>query len=52
MGVAYAYDDKLYSSYTLNPGTGLFVKEETLHSDYSGDIYPYPLPEITLGIDF
>jgi hypothetical protein len=46
-GVADAYDDKLISTYTINPQTGTY-----LYGDYSGDIYPYVLPELTIGINF
>jgi hypothetical protein len=51
-GIAYTYDGKIYSTYTLNSQTGTYIKEETLFDDYSRDIYPYPLPELTIGINF
>jgi len=52
LGAAYSYDDKIYSIYTLDPETGTYIKGESLHSDYSGEIYPYFLPELTIGINF
>jgi hypothetical protein len=52
LGAAYTYDDKIYSTYILNEQTGNYIKEETLFDDYQSDIYPYILPEITIGINF
>jgi len=51
-GVAYTYDDKTYSTYTLNSLTGTYIKKETLFDDYPSEIYPYPLPELAIGINF
>ena len=50
-GVADTYEDKIYSSYTLNPETGTYIKKETYYKDWPTDIYPYILPELTIGIN-
>ncbi len=51
-GFAYTLSDELYSTYTLDPETGTYIKEESFNTDYPADIYPYPLPELTIGINF
>jgi hypothetical protein len=52
LGIAYTFKDNIYSSYTLNPETGTYVKEESFHMKWPSEIYPYPLPELTIGINF
>jgi hypothetical protein len=51
-GVADTFEDKIYSSYVLNPETGTYIKKETFYKDWPTDIYPYILPELTIGINF
>jgi hypothetical protein len=51
-GFAYTFNDDTYSSYTLDPGTGTYIKEESYYEAWPNDIYPYILPELTIGINF
>jgi len=51
-GVAYTFNDDIYSSYTLNPATGTYIKEESYYMAWPNGIYPYPMPELTIGINF
>jgi hypothetical protein len=52
LGIAYTFKDNIYSSYTLNPETGTYIKEESFYMKWPSDIYPYPLPELAIGINF
>ena len=51
-GFAYTFSDDIYSSYTLDPLTGTYLKQTSYYMEWPSDIYPYPLPEITIGIAF
>ncbi len=51
-GLAFTFSDDIYSSYTLNPETGTYLKQESYNMEWPSDIYPFPLPEITVGISF
>ena len=51
-GFAYTFNDDIYSSYTLDPKTGTYIKEESYYMAWPTDIYPYPVPELTIGINF
>ena len=51
-GFAYTFSDDIYSSYTLDQETGIYVKEESYYMAWPTDIYPYPMPELTIGINF
>lgn len=51
-GIAYTFSDDIYSSYTLDPETGTYIKEESYYMAWPTDIYPYPVPELTIGINF
>ena len=51
-GFAYTFSDDIYSSYTLDPETGTYLKQESYYMEWPSDIYPYPLPELTIGIAF
>jgi hypothetical protein len=51
-GFAYTFSDDIYSSYTLDPVTGTYLKQTSYSMELPSDIYPYPLPEITIGIAF
>jgi len=51
-GFAYTFNDNIYSSYTLNSETGTYLKEESFYMKWPSEIYPYPLPELTIGINF
>jgi hypothetical protein len=50
-GFAYTFSDDIYSSYTLDPGTGTYIREESYYMAWPNGIYPYPLPELTIGIN-
>lgn len=51
-GIAYTINDDTYSSYTLDPATGTYIKEESYYEEWPSDIYPYPIPELTIGVNF
>lgn len=51
-GLAYTFSDNLYSSYTLDPETGTYLKQESFYMEWPSDVYPYPIPELTFGISF
>lgn len=51
-GIAYTFSDDIYSSYTLDPETGTYLKKESYYMEWPSDVYPYPLPEVTIGISF
>jgi hypothetical protein len=52
VGFAYTFSDDIYSSYTLDPETGTYIKQRSYYMEWPSDIYPYPVPEISIGIDF
>ncbi len=51
-GLAFTFSDDTYSSYTLDPETGTYLKEESYYMEWPSAIYPYPLPELSIGIAF
>lgn len=51
-GVAYAFDDKYYHTYDIDPVTGTYVKKKTYVEEYSGSFYPGAMPDFTFGINF
>ena len=52
IGFAYTYSDDIYSSYTLDPATGTYLKKESFYMEWPTGVYPYPVPEIAFGIYF
>jgi len=51
-GTSYGNNDKVYSKYVYNYETANYDLKERIIEDWSGDIYPYVIPELTIGIQF
>jgi len=51
-GVAYAFNDKFYRTYAVDPVTGTYVKQKTYVEEYSGEFYPGAMPDFTFGVKF
>jgi hypothetical protein len=51
-GIAFTFEDNYYRTYSFDETTGTYFKKEYFAEEYSGEAYPYGLPEITIGIKF
>lgn len=52
LGVAIAAIDKLYWVYQYNADLGVYEEKQTVYDDYSGDVYPFINPELSVGVKF